>query len=185
MSSSKKIINIPNILAFIRVLLAPLMLFVLIERDNPIFDGIHFTWLDFIAAFIFAIASLTDFFDGHIARNWNQMTKFGAIIDPLADKMLVLAGFIGLVYLDRGNLWLIYFILIREFFISGIRASAASQNIELPSSMIGKTKTVIQMIAIGFLIMQSPYANMILWVAFIFTIYSGYEYVRDYTREVF
>ena len=97
----KKTLNLPNTLALFRIALAPLMLLFLIERDLLIFENWHPSWLDYFAGLIFVIASVTDFFDGYIARSWDQMTKLGAILDPLADKMLMLAGFLGLMVIDR------------------------------------------------------------------------------------
>jgi len=96
---NKKAMNLPNILASFRILLAPLMFGLLVERDASIFEGMDPTWLDYFAALVFVIASVTDFFDGFIARSWNQITKLGSILDPLADKLLMLAGFLGLMYL--------------------------------------------------------------------------------------
>lgn len=173
-------LNIPNTLALIRLLLAPLMFMLLVNRE--LFGGIHYTWLDFFAAFIFVVASATDFFDGYIARNLDQITTLGKILDPLADKMLTLAGFLGLMILDRASPWAIYLILTRELFITGLRVSAVSQGMDIASSFMGKLKTVIQMIAIGFLLMQWPFAEYILWFAVAITLYSGYEYTRDFAR---
>ncbi len=102
---SKEFFNIPNILAFIRLLLAPLMFLFLVNRDLAIFEEVHYSWLDFSAAFIFVIASVTDFFDGYIAREFNQITTLGSILDPLADKMLTLAAFLGLMTLHRASPW--------------------------------------------------------------------------------
>lgn len=85
--------NLPNLLASLRIGLAPLMFVFLVNRDLTIFEGIHVSWLDYFAALIFVIASATDFFDGYIARNWDQKTQLGAILDPLADKMLTLAAY--------------------------------------------------------------------------------------------
>ncbi|MBD3808508.1 MAG: CDP-diacylglycerol--glycerol-3-phosphate 3-phosphatidyltransferase, partial [Epsilonproteobacteria bacterium] len=164
-------LNIPNTLAFIRLLLAPVMFLLLVNRE--IFGSIHYSWLDYFAAFIFVIASATDFFDGYIARTFDQITTLGKIIDPLADKMLTLAGFLGLMILDRASPWAIYLILTRELFITGLRVSAVSQGMDIAASFIGKVKTVVQMIAIGFLLMKWPYANIILWIATALTIYSG------------
>ena len=182
-------INLPNILAGFRILLAPLMLLFLIYQNGCGFEScplnninIHQSWYDYFAGLIFVIASITDFFDGYIARNWNQMTKLGSILDPLADKMLMLAGFIGLLVLDRADAFAIFLILSREFFITGLRVVAVSEGKEVASTMVGKVKTVVQMIAIGFLIMQWPLATQLLWLAVILTLYSGYEYIRDYFR---
>ena len=165
------------------MLLAPLMLWFMIDRSNPLFDGWHLSWLDYFAGLIFVIASITDFFDGFIARSWNQMTKLGAILDPLADKMLVLAGFIGLIVLDRASAFAVFLILSREFFITGLRVVAVSEGKDVAASMAGKVKTVVQMIAIGFLIMNWPYGTELLWIATFLTLYSGWEYIRDYLRD--
>ncbi len=175
-------LNLPNILALFRIFLAPLMLWFLIDRNNPIFVSWHPSWFDYFAGLIFVLASVTDFFDGYIARSWNQMTKLGSILDPLADKMLMLAGFIGLIVIDRASAWAIFLILSREFFITGLRVVAVSEGKSVASTMAGKVKTVFQMIAIGFLIMNWPYATTLLWIAVLLTLYSGYEYIRDYFK---
>ncbi len=175
-----KKLNLPNSLALFRIALAPLMLFFLVQKDSAIFSSWHPSWVDYFAGLIFVIASVTDFFDGYIARAWNQMTKLGAILDPLADKMLMLAGFLGLMMIDRASAWAVFLILSREFFITGLRVVAVAENKSVASTMAGKVKTVFQMIAIGFLIMNWPFATILLWVAVALTLYSGYEYTRDY-----
>ena len=180
----KKIVNIPNILASIRLLLAPIMFMLLVNQDAPIFSEIHPSWLNYFAGFIFVIASVTDFFDGYIARTFNQITILGQILDPLADKMLTLAGFLGLMIQDIASPWAIYLILTRELFITGLRVSAISEGIDISASILGKIKTVIQMVAIGFLLMRWSGGETLLWIAVILTLYSGYEYVRDFFRKV-
>lgn len=178
----KKALNLPNILALFRIALAPLMLWFFIDRDNTLFSSWHPSWFDYFAGLIFVIASVTDFFDGFIARAWDQMTKLGGILDPLADKMLVLAGFLGLMAIDRASVWAVFLILSREFFITGLRVVAVSEGKSVASTMAGKVKTVAQMFAIGFLIMNWPFATALLWFAVALTLYSGYEYTRDYFK---
>lgn len=180
---TKTIYNIPNILAFIRLLLAPLMFMFLVNQDSSIFQGIHESWLNYFAAFIFVLASATDFFDGYIARTFDQVTILGSILDPLADKMLTLAGFLGLMIQQEASAWAIYLILTRELFITGLRVSAVSQGMNISASWTGKVKTVIQMIAIGFLLMRWSGGDVILWLAVALTLYSGYEYVRDFFKH--
>ena len=172
--------NIPNILAFIRLLLAPVMFFLLVDRDSALLQGIHYSWLDYMAAFIFVVASATDFFDGYIARKFDQITTLGKILDPLADKMLTLAGFLGLMMLDRADPWAIYLILTRELFITGLRVSAVSEQIDISASWMGKVKTVVQMIAIGFLLMEWSGGTALLWASVALTLYSCYEYVKAF-----
>jgi len=181
--ANPQIFNIPNILAFIRLLLAPVMFLFLVNQDASIFEGIDRSWLNFMAAFIFVLASATDFFDGYIARTFNQVTVLGSILDPLADKMLTLAGFLGLMMLGAASPWAIFLILTRELFITGLRVSAVSEGLDISASWMGKVKTVVQMIAIGFLLMQWPGGELLLWLAVALTLYSGYEYVRDFFKN--
>jgi len=182
MGQKEKNLNLPNILASFRILLAPLMLWFMIDQQNSIFNGWHTSWFDYFAGLVFLIASITDFFDGFIARSWDQMTQMGAILDPLADKMLMLAGFLGLVYMGRASVFAVFLILSREFFVTGLRVVAIGENKNVSASLIGKIKTVVQMIAIGFLVMNWVYATQLLWIAVILTLYSGYEYIRDYLK---
>ncbi len=177
-----KSFNLPNSLATARIFMAPLMLWFMVDQNNPIFTGWHESWFNYFAGLIFVLASITDFFDGYIARSWDQMTKLGAILDPLADKMLMLAGFIGLLVLDRANAFAIFLILSREFFITGLRVVAVAEGKSVASTLSGKIKTVVQMVAIGFLIMQWPLGETLLWLAVAITLYSGYEYIRDYMK---
>ena len=176
-------INLPNTLAAFRVLLTPLMFFFLVERDSGMLAGIHTSWLNYFAALIFVIASVTDFFDGYIARAWNQQTKLGAILDPLADKMLTLAAFLGLMMIDMANAWAVFLILSREFFITGLRIVAVSEGKDVSASAAGKLKTFAQIIAIGFLMMDWPFGEALLWIAVALTIYSGAQYVVAYFKS--
>lgn len=184
LQEKSKVFNVPNVLAFIRLLLAPVMFFLLTNRESTLLASIHYSWLDYMAAFIFVVASATDFFDGYIARTFNQITTLGQILDPLADKMLTLAGFLGLMMLGRADPWAIYLILTRELFITGLRVSAVAEQIDISASWMGKVKTVAQMIAIGFLLMEWPGGTLLLWIAVALTLYSGYEYVRDFFKKV-
>jgi len=95
---------------------------------------------------------------------------------------LTLAAFLGLVVLQRADVWAIFLILSREFFITGLRVVAVSEGKEISSSMAGKVKTVSQMIAIGFLTMDWPGGTLLLWIAVAITLYSGYEYIREYVK---
>ena len=176
-------LNLPNALAFFRILLAPLMFFMLVNAPE-IFAQIHISWINYFAALIFVIASVTDFFDGYIARSWDQKTKLGAILDPLADKMLILAAFLGLMMLGRASAWAVYLILIREFFITGFRVVMASDGVEVAASMAGKVKTVSQMFAVGFLLMSWPGGKLLLWIAVALTLYSGFEYIFAYVKAM-
>lgn len=170
-------LNLPNALASLRILLAPLMFWIILNPEYFTNNGYHITWNYYFASLLFVLASATDFFDGYIAREWNQMTMLGAILDPLADKMLTLAAFLGLMMIGEASAWAIYIIIVRELFITGIRTVAVSEGISVKASWAGKVKTVAQMIAIGFLLMHWPLGEELLWFAVFLTVYSGLEYL--------
>ncbi|MDD5372603.1 MAG: CDP-diacylglycerol--glycerol-3-phosphate 3-phosphatidyltransferase [Sulfurimonas sp.] len=177
-------LNLPNILAFSRILLAPIMFWIILNPDFFTDSGYHITWNYYAASLLFVLASVTDFFDGYIAREWNQMTMLGSIIDPLADKMLTIAAFLGLMMVGEASAWAIYIIIIRELFITGIRTVAVSEGLDIKASFAGKVKTVVQMIAIGFLLMHWPLGSALLWFAVILTLYSGFEYLYGFRAAI-
>ena len=170
--------NLPNKLTIARIIGAPV--FVILYALN---------W--YIPAFIvFVAASLTDLFDGKIARKYNIVTNFGKIMDPLADKILVYAAFC--MFIDKGLMpgWMLIIILAREFAVSGMRTVAASEGKVIAAAMSGKIKTVLQMTAVLFLIL-APYHKILmicgkvfLWASLVMTVYSGAEYIIK-NKEVF
>jgi CDP-diacylglycerol---glycerol-3-phosphate 3-phosphatidyltransferase len=174
------LLNLPNALASLRILLAPLMFWIILNPELFTNNGYDISWNYYAASLLFVLASVTDFFDGYIAREWNQTTMLGAILDPLADKMLTLAAFLGLMMIGEASAWAIYIIIVRELFITGIRTIAVSEGISVKASWAGKIKTVVQMIAIGFLLMHWQYGNELLWFAVILTVYSGLEYLYGF-----
>ena len=173
-------LNLPNALASLRILLAPLMFWIILNPQFFTDNGYHISWNYYTASLLFVLASATDFFDGYIAREWNQSTILGAILDPLADKMLTLAAFLGLMMIGEASAWAIYIIIVRELFITGIRTIAISEGISVKASLAGKVKTVAQMIAIGFLLMHWAFASELLWFAVALTVYSGLEYLYGF-----
>lgn len=176
--------NLPNILTIIRIILAILMLVVIMYGVNIFPKWVDYSWINYTACLIFCIASWTDFFDGYIARKYKIKSKFGEIFDPLADKMLILGAFIGLLVLDRANPWAIFLILSREFFITGLRIMAASSGKNVAASNLGKYKTGFQITAIAFLLADLfPGGTLLLWCATIVTLYSGYDYTKQYYKE--
>ncbi len=173
-------LNLPNALALLRIILAPLMFWIILNPEYFTDNGYDITWNYYFASLLFVLASVTDFFDGYIAREWNQSTMLGAILDPLADKMLTLAAFLGLMMVGSASAWAIYIIIVRELFITGIRTVAVSEGISVKASWAGKVKTVAQMIAIGFLLMHWPFGDLLLWFAVFLTVYSGLEYLYGF-----
>ncbi|WP_373001461.1 CDP-diacylglycerol--glycerol-3-phosphate 3-phosphatidyltransferase [Sulfurimonas sp.] len=177
-------LNLPNALASLRILIAPLMFWVILNPEIFTDNGYHITWNYYFASLLFVLASATDFFDGYIAREWDQMTMLGGILDPLADKMLTLAAFLGLMMIGEASAWAIYIIIVRELFITGIRTVAVSEGLDVKASWAGKVKTVAQMIAIGFLLMHWPMGNELLWFAVALTVYSGLEYLWGFRKAL-
>jgi len=178
------LLNLPNFLASLRILLAPLMFWIILNPQLFTDNGYDITWNYYFASLLFVLASATDFFDGYIAREWNQMTMLGAILDPLADKMLTLAAFLGLMMIGEASAWAIYIIIVRELFITGIRTVAVSEGLSVKASWAGKVKTVAQMIAIGFLLMHWPLGDELLWFAVFLTLYSGGEYLWGFKKAI-
>ena len=178
------LLNLPNALASLRILLAPLMFWIILNPEIFTDNGYHITWNYYFASLLFVLASATDFFDGYIARQWNQMTMLGAILDPLADKMLTIAAFLALMMVGVASVWAIYIIIVRELFITGLRTVAVSEGIEVKASWAGKVKTVGQMIAIGFLLMHWSFGSELLWFAVALTLYSGLEYIWGFKNAL-
>lgn len=167
--------NLANKLTILRILLVPVFVVVILS-------GIKNSLL--ISALIFAIASITDFLDGYIARKYNLVTNFGKFMDPLADKLLVAAAFITMVDLNLVSSWAVIVIISREFAVSILRAIAASSGIVIAASKWGKAKTVSQILAIMMILLNVPYSNIVMGIAVILTIYSGYDYI-NLNRSIF
>lgn len=149
----EEIFNLPNILTMGRVAAIPLVMW-LMEQSDPAIAGL---WQAkramFWATALFALASITDFLDGWLARNLNLQSAFGKFLDPLADKLLVLACLVELVMLGRTPAWMAILLLSREVAITGLRAIAADEGFDVPSDRWGKWKTALQMVGlVGLLI---------------------------------
>jgi len=132
---------------------------------------------NYAAAVIFILAALTDMADGMIARKYNLVTNFGKIMDPLADKILVIAALVCLVELGDVKGWMVIVILAREFTVTGLRIAAAAEGTVIAADITGKIKTILQMIAVPMLICKLPFAEILLWAAVIMTVVSGAEYI--------
>lgn len=185
---SPKILNLPNTLSLVRVFLAPLvLLFLSLRISAPIpflsLNGAEpLTLGDLLAAVVFIIAAITDSMDGYIARKHHLITTLGKFIDPLADKVLVIAAMIALVELQRIPGWIVLVIITREFVVTGLRLVAAAEGVVIAASKGGKLKTVFQIVALAMLILKLPGGMVLMWVAMILTVWSGMEYLIDGSR---
>lgn len=174
--------NLPNKLTIGRVLAIPVFIVVFLMEYR------------IAAAVIFIVAAFTDMLDGKIARKYNLVTNFGKLMDPLADKLLVMSALICLAQVGDVAGWMVIVILGREFIITGMRQVAAAQGIVIAAGMTGKIKTVTQMIAIPLLILDNwpftllpvylPVDVVFLWIALVMTVISGVEYIVK-NRQLF
>lgn len=143
----------------------------------PVFMSLLFTRTgELWAVAVFVLAAVTDGLDGYIARARKEITKFGQLIDPIADKLLVTAALLALVELGQISSWIAMIILGREFAVSGLRIVVASEGVVIPASLLGKLKTVSQIVAIVALMVDLPGGDFLLWVAAGITVVSGMQY---------
>ncbi len=172
-------LNLPTILTLSRIILIPVFIFTVYA--NPLFG-----------AFIFIIASLTDFLDGYLARRSGKITKFGIILDPIADKFLVISALIVLVDMARIPAWIAIVIIVREFMVTGLRVVALSKDILIPAEIGGKIKTTFQIIAIICLIVMRAIPNidlydigiLLIWTALLLSIVSGIQYTISFWKRI-
>lgn len=180
---STEIWNLPNALTLFRIFLVPFLVVVLLTK---------FTAREFVGLGIFLLAAITDFLDGWFARRWNQTTRMGALLDPIADKLLMSAAFISLVEMDPSHVpaWMVVIIIGREFAVSGLRSIAAQQGVTISASPLGKGKMVTQVIAISLLILGYELGRfrivgkVALWAVMLFALASGIDYFVKFARAV-
>jgi CDP-diacylglycerol--glycerol-3-phosphate 3-phosphatidyltransferase len=188
-----QILNLPNILTMLRIAAIPLLATLLLSPTRE---------AGFWAAAVFAIASITDWLDGYLARRMGIVTVFGKFLDPIADKLIVMAAMIMILPFDRVPAWMVLVILGREIIITGLRGIASSEGIVIPASDLGKFKTIFQIVAILGLILHYDYSwffgiahplltvNMhhigmfFLWIATVLTIWSGIDYLVRFIRVI-
>ncbi len=166
--------NIPNRLTVLRVLIIPFMLILYyIDPEPEILNGFSIA-----IAILFILASLTDFFDGFLARRWNVITVFGKFLDPLADKLLVMFALLMLLDMGFVDMWIVLVILTREFIVTGIRLIAVDGGKVIAASSLGKYKTASTMVALILLLFHILLPGIIvLYIATALTIISGFEYI--------
>lgn len=171
--------NFPTILTISRILIIPVFLFEAPAKPQ-------------IGAFLFLIASITDFLDGYLARKFKQITKLGVILDPIADKLLVITALIVLVDLVRIPAWIATIIILREFIITTLRFYALSRGVVIPAETAGKAKTVLQMIAILTLLIADEIFGIdlydvgiiLIYIATFVAVYSGIKYLYHFWRNI-
>ncbi|MCL0040343.1 CDP-diacylglycerol--glycerol-3-phosphate 3-phosphatidyltransferase [Thermodesulfovibrionales bacterium] len=172
-------LNVPTILTFSRIFLIPF--FIIATPLNP-----------FLGASIFLVASVTDLLDGYLARKLDQVTKFGIILDPIADKFLIISAMILLVVMTELPAWIAVVIVVREIIIIGLRFAALLRNIVIPAVTGGKLKTISQMIAIVLLILPGGVGSIdfhdvgivVMYMAVILALVSGIKYIVSFWWQI-
>ncbi|MBQ2842125.1 MAG: CDP-diacylglycerol--glycerol-3-phosphate 3-phosphatidyltransferase [Clostridia bacterium] len=176
--------NLPNKLTVLRMILTPFYLAAML---------VEFKYHYLVALVIFAVASITDFLDGNIARKNNLVTTFGKLCDPVADKMLTTAALLAFMQLGLCNIWVVMIILTREFLVTSFRLVSSAQGVVIPAGILGKIKTVSQMvfsivIMLGLFVSEfvafdfdtfSLVSNILLWITAVLTVVSGIKYIVD------
>ncbi|GFE58397.1 CDP-diacylglycerol--glycerol-3-phosphate 3-phosphatidyltransferase [Geobacter sp. AOG1] len=193
LDNSSPIWNIPNILTLLRIAAIPVLAVLLLSPSRE---------AGFWAAALFAVASITDWLDGYLARRMGIVTVFGKFLDPIADKLIVMAALIMILPFSRVPAWMVLVILGREIIITGLRGIASTEGIVISASDLGKFKTIFQLVAIIALLLHYDYhwffsinhpwlyVNMhnvgmfYLWIATIITIWSGVDYLVKYMRVI-
>ena len=185
--------TLPNKLTLMRILIIPIMVilyFIPYLRDNYILNsGLSILYL--LEVILFTVASFTDFLDGHIARSRNLITTFGKFADPLADKMLTFTAMS--IFLADGimPLWVFVIILVREFMVSGIRMVLADKQVVIAAAKLGKYKTACTMLALIVMFFSNMHnvvyiiGQVLIYLATLFTIISGFEYLYKNRKEIF
>jgi CDP-diacylglycerol--glycerol-3-phosphate 3-phosphatidyltransferase len=192
-SQPHQILNLPNILTMARIAVIPLLALLLTSPSRS---------AGFWAAALFAVASITDWLDGYLARRMGIVTIFGKFLDPIADKLIVMAALIMILPFNRVPAWMVLTILGREIIITGLRGIASSEGIVIQASDLGKYKTIFQIVAILGLVLHYDYSwffgishtlltvNMhnvgmiYLWIATVLTIWSGVDYLIRFIRVI-
>ena len=184
--------NLPNKLTVVRICMIPIFILILalpLDWGVVTAGDVALPVTHLVAAIIFAVASITDWLDGKIARSRGLVTNFGKFADPLADKMLVMTAFIMLVELGKAPAWVVAIIVCRELAVTGLRLLLVEHGEVMTAAWPGKVKTATQMVAIillfinniPFALMGLPLDQIILYACLVFTIYSGVDYFAKNT----
>jgi CDP-diacylglycerol--glycerol-3-phosphate 3-phosphatidyltransferase len=171
-------LNLPNVLTVIRILLVPVLVVALLDKT----DG-----GDLLAAAVFAVASLTDAIDGYLARTRNSITTFGKLMDPIADKLLIIAALVALVSLNRLQAWVAMVIIAREFAVTALRMAATQQGVVISASPLGKLKTIAQVAAVMALIAVPSHplwVSLLVYATVAITVFSGADYFFGLRRRI-
>ena len=178
--------NLPNTLTLARIFLVPFLVVVLLTRfEAQLIFGVP---KEVVGAAIFGIAAFTDWLDGYLARRRGQITTLGQMMDPLADKLLITAALVSLVWMELAAAWMVWVIVCRELAITVLRSLVHARGVSIPASRLGKVKMVAQVVAILLLMLGNQVGlfyvlgTIALWVVLIAAIVSAVDYYRRYSQ---
>jgi CDP-diacylglycerol---glycerol-3-phosphate 3-phosphatidyltransferase len=180
--------NLPNFLTILRIFFVPLLVAVMVADKRSLSWGEYTVSNATLALAIFLAAAATDLLDGFLARRWRQVTTVGTLLDPIADKLLVSAALVSLVEMHRVPAWMAIMIVGREFAISGLRSIAATEGYVIRASDLGKTKMIMQVLAISVVILSIRWENLRMfgmlwmWGVVAFSFISAIDYFRKFWR---
>ena len=183
--------NVPNALTLLRIFFVPLLVAALVEQNLRVhLWGDVVLTNDFVALIIFLTAAGTDLLDGYLARRLGQITTVGTLFDPIADKLLISAALISLVQIQLVPGWMVILIVGREFAVSGLRSIAAVEGYTIRASDLGKTKMVLQVVAISIAMLTKHYPQLTwfamvwMWGVMVFGLASAVDYFHKFWRKV-
>ena len=188
----RELFNLPNVITMIRMAMIPVILWFTYYESRR---------ASFIAAMLFAVTGATDFLDGWVARRRGLVTVIGKFLDPLADKLVVMAALVMLVHLGRVAAWVVIVVMAREFIVSGLRTIAMSEGIVIAAGQDGKLKTILQIVGITFLLLHYAYpielgfiaveydankvGTIVLYMSLVFSVWSAWTYFSDFLKAVY
>ncbi len=185
--------NLPNRLTFFRMLMIPVVVLTLyFTQVTPHFLLPYQSYFGHIACWTFALASITDFFDGHIARKRNIVTVFGSFLDPIADKFLVVSSLLMLLALGRVHPIIVIVLVLREMYMTSLRLLALSEGVNVPVSSMGKWKTGTQMVAVPMLMINEEFLKMdmhligtvLMYISAFLSTYSALQYSLSMIKKL-
>jgi CDP-diacylglycerol--glycerol-3-phosphate 3-phosphatidyltransferase len=188
----RELFNLPNAITLTRIAMIPVFLWFTYHESRV--DS-------FIACLVYAVTGATDFLDGWLARRMGLVTLIGKFLDPLADKLVVMAALVMLVHLGRVGAWVVILIMAREFIVTGLRTIAMGEGVVIAAGQEGKSKTAFQLAGITFLLLHYTYpvdaiffsfdldgnrvGTMLLYISVFFSVWSAVNYVRDFVRAAY
>lgn len=181
MKKTREIFSLPNSITLARISVIPFLFFLLTEPGPR--------W-SLVLAGLFVLAALTDFLDGFVARKYNMITTLGKFLDPLADKLIVNSAMVLMIPIGRIDAWIVAIIIMRDLIVDGIRSISSSKGVYIQASVLGKQKTLAQVIAVAALMIHYPFfglnahfvGTVILYAALFLTVFSGVDYFIKFYR---